>query len=457
MSDESPTRALVDFVVNTKFEDLPQGVIRASKRCFLDWVGVTVGGMKDPSVKILLDFIKETGGEAQASIMGYRIKTSVLHAALVNGTMAHALDFDDAHMGTRNHPSAPLIASLLALGEYKRSPGSQVLTAFVLGFEVATRMGLALGHGYYDGGWHATPVLGRFGVAAGVGKLLGLDGEKLSHAFGLAATQAGGLRISFGTMGKPFNSGKAGVDGALSAMLAERGFTACKEIFDESSGFGRMFSPQYDPNKMIRGLGKRYHLSEVSFKPYAACLAIHPMISGLISIRKEQSLDPESIEYINLRVAPICLSLGGNPNPRNGTEGKFSAYYCAALAVAKGRVGENLFTDELVHDPGMRDLMRRTRIRDRKSLEESEAFVEVALKNGSRFETHVTAPKGDPRNPLSLTEIVEKAKDLTRFLLPESRIEGAIALIRDLEKLENVGELVNLCCGVEPREPIAPA
>jgi 2-methylcitrate dehydratase PrpD len=456
MKDKSPTKALVDFVVNTHLKDLPEGVIQAAKRCFLDWVGVTIGGMKDPCVKILVDFIKEAGGEAQASVIGYGIKTSVLHAAFVNGTMAHALDYDDAHMDTRNHPSAPLIAALLALGEYKRSSGSQLVTAFVLGFEVATRIGLALGYAYYDEGWHATPILGRFGVAAGVGKLLGLDAEKLSYAFGLAATQSGGIRKAFGTMGKPFNAGKAGMDGALSAMLARRGFTASKEILDEASGFGRMLSEPFDPSRICEGLGNPYSVLDVSFKPYAACLAIHPVISGLIWIRNEHRLSAESIEHIHLQVAPVCVVLGDNPNPKTGTEGKFSAYFCAALAVAKGQAGAKLFTDDLVHASAIRDLMGRTTMRGNESLGESEAILEVVLKDGSRFMTHNTAPKGDPRNPMTLDEIVKKMNDLARPLLPDRKIKSVISMIGDLENLKNVLGLVRLCCIDEDSDRSAP-
>ena len=257
----SPTKELADFVINTGFEDFSEELIDASKRCFLDWIAVTIGGRKDPSVEILSHLIEEFGGNEQASVIGYGIKTSLLNAALLNGTMAHSLDYDDAHMYTRSHPSAPLIAALLPTAEYQKSPGFELVTAFILGFEVTTRIGLALGNTYYDQGWHATPILGRFGVAAGVGKLLGLDTEQLNDAFGLAATQVGGIRKSFGTMGKPFHAGKAAMDGLLSAMLSKRGFTASKNILDENSGFLSMLSSQGDLSPISNGLGKRYHLS----------------------------------------------------------------------------------------------------------------------------------------------------------------------------------------------------
>ena len=258
-------------------------------------------------------------------------------------------------------------------------------------------------------------------------------------------------------MGKAFNAGKAGMDGTLSALLAWRGFTASKEILDESSGFGRMLSAQFDPYPMLEGLGTRYSVLDVSFKPYAACLAIHPVISGLIWIREEHPVDPGSIERINLQVAPIGLLLGGNPHPKSGTEGKFSAYYCAALAVKEGQAGETFFTDELVQAPPIRDLMERTTMRGNESLGESEAVLEVLLKDGSRFTKHITAPKGDPRNPMTLDEIVNKVIDLTRHLLPDRKIKPVLSMIGDLENLKNVLGLVKSCCIDEDSERSAPS
>ncbi|MBW2345282.1 MAG: MmgE/PrpD family protein, partial [Deltaproteobacteria bacterium] len=332
MSHNKKTDHLIRFVTDTDFSKLPEGIIDASKRCFMDWFGVALGGMEESAVKIVLDLVKSTGGREQAAIPGYGIRTSVLNCALVNGTMAHALDYDDAHMYTRSHLSAPLIAALMPVSQYKNIHGSELVAAFVVGFEVGSRIGLALGNSYYDKGWHSTSILGRFAAAAGVGKLLGLSESKLNHAFGLAATQAGGIRETFGTMSKPFHSGKAAMDGILSVLLADQGFTSCMDILDSRSGFGSLFSTKYDPDLLTRNLGERFNLEDVSLKPYAACLALHPPITGLVSIAREHSLDAEVVERIVLRVAPICVVLGDNPSPESALEGKFSIYFCSALA-----------------------------------------------------------------------------------------------------------------------------
>ena len=214
-----------------------------------------------------------------------------------------------------------------------------------------------------------------------------------------------------------------------------------------------MLSSQRDFYPINSRLGKRYHLLEVSFKPYAACLAIHPAISGLILISQEHQPDLERIDHIVLEVAPICLVLGGNADPKSGIEGKFSAYFCAALAISEGRAGNDLFTNELVNAPSIRRLMERTTIRENTSFEESEALVEVISMDGDRFAKHITAPKGDPRNPLCFEEIVQKFVDLSKGMLPEHNIEKTISTIRNLEKLEDTSELIRICWAEEVLRP----
>jgi 2-methylcitrate dehydratase PrpD len=440
------TQVLSNFIFDSSIEDFTAEIIEASKKCLLDWIGVTLSGARDPSVRILIDLIEEMGGRRQATILGYGMKTNVLNAAFVNGTASHILDYDDAHEGTRSHPSAPLIPALLAISEYKNLSGSEFITAFVLGFEVSTRIGFALGKSYYNLGWHATPILGRFGAAAGVGKLLKLNRDRLAIAFGLAATNAGGLRRVFGTMGKSFHAGKAAMDGMLSALLSQKGFTGPEDILDGRSNFLEMFAQEYDPNQITQELGQTYQVLKDSFKPYAACLLIHPAIDGLIWMKENFGLNPNLIEQVHLEVSPLCLTVTDKVNPKDALEGKFSTYFCAALAIERGRVSESQFTQDMVDNGSIRDLMKKIKVVRNESLEETEANVRVKLKNGIQYSHHVDAPKGDPRNPLSFDDIVEKFKDLTHLILSERRMNQIIVLVQNLENLENFSKLIKLCC-----------
>jgi len=440
------TETLSKFVVQSQIEDFPDEVIETSKKCFLDWIGVAIGGMKDPSVEMLVNLIKEIGGKKQARILGYGMKTSILNAALINGIMSHILDYDDAHSESRSHPSSPLIPALLSMAEYKKSRGRDLITAVVLGFEVGTRIGLGLGKTYYEMGWHATSILGRFGSAAGVGKLLKLNEKQLARAIGLAATQAGGLRRVFGTMGKPFHAGKASMDGMLSALLASRGFSAPEDVLDGKSNFLEIFSGGYDPNRITQGLGIEYQVLKDSFKPYAACLLIHPAIDGLIWMREQGGFELDSVDQIDLEVSPLCMTVTDNPDPKNGLDGKFSIYFCAALALAEGRVQEGQFTQEKIKDRRVRDFMRKMKVLGVDSLKETEAHVVIKLKDGTQWERRVLTPKGDPENPMSFDEISYKFRSLAQDLLSGRQMDQIIHVVHNLERIEEPSTLLKLCC-----------
>ena len=439
------TEMLSHFVVRSRFEDLPEEAIESSKKCLLDWIGVAIGGMKDPSVEKVIDLVKEMGGVRQASVLGYGLKTTLLNAALINGMMSHALDYDDAHSGSRSHPSAPLFPALLAISEYHQLKGKEFITAFVIGYEVSTRIGLALGKTYYERGWHATSVLGRFGSAVGVGKLLNLNQKQMACAIGLAATQAGGLRKVFGTMGKPFHAGKAAMDGLLSALLASGGFDVPEDLLDGTSGFLQLFSPEHDPTKITQGLRKDFQILQTSFKPYAACLLIHPVIDGMIRMRGKHRFQLNDVERINLDVSPLCFTVTDKKDPKNGLEGKFSLYFCAALALSDGKVLESQFNPGNLKDHRIRNLMKKIRASSNDSLKESEARIAIQFKDGTRLKRLTSVPKGDPKNPMSFDEIIEKFNDLTHSLLSHHQRNKIILIVKNLESMENPSTLLKLC------------
>jgi 2-methylcitrate dehydratase PrpD len=440
------TEKLSDFVVKSVIDNFPGECVEMTRKCFLDWVGVTIGGMRDPSVELLIQLIREMGGLRQATILGYGTRTNVLNAALVNGTMSHVLDFDDAFSVVRTHPSAPLIPALLSVGEHIKSTGRDLITAFVTGFEVTIRIGLALGKAYYDNGWHATSVLGRFGAAAGVGKLLNLNNEQMCIAFGLAATQAGGLRDVFGTMGKSYHVGKAAMDGVSSSLLAKRGFTAPADILSKRSGFAAVFSPEYNPEMITDKSGSEYHILNNSFKAHAACLLVHPVIDCLISLREERHLNPEKVESVHLEVAPLNMKVTGNPEPKNSVEAKFSLHFGAAIAIIRGDAGNSIFVDEIIRDPLVTNLIKRITVSVDNSLGETEARVAVVMKDGTHCFKHVVAPKGDPANPLTFSELEKKFRDLTEKKISTKQSNGIVEMITKLEELDDIAPLVKLCC-----------
>lgn len=440
------TEQLAGFISGCKYDLLPDDVIAAVKRCFLDWIGVTLGATGDEGVNILLGVIEEQGGKRQASIFGSCVKTTMLQAALVNGTMSHTLDYDDAHDIIRTHPSAPLAPALLAVAECLQLSGKELIAAFVAGYETMVRIGYALGKQYYEQGWHATSVLGRFGAAAGAARLLGLSPDRTAVALGLAATQAGGVRDVFGTMGKAFHAGKAASDGLLSAFLARDGFKVPGDMLEETGHFSQVFSREYDPESIGKGLGSVYSLGDVNFKPYAACLLVHPVIDAMLAIRADHQPDLGQIEKIYVRVAPLNFKVTGDFDPQTGFEAKFSFPMAAALALVFGNVNHSLFTHSVLHDPSVRTVMGKIRAASDESMAENEAVVNIIMNDGRRYSSHITIPKGNPKNPMTFVELASKARDLSTKVLASDVVERMIATVAGLEKLKDTSELVRLCC-----------
>jgi 2-methylcitrate dehydratase PrpD len=439
------TERLARYVLETSYPSFPKEVVHQGKRCFLDLLGVALGGAKQPLSKILLKMVKDFGGQPQATILGHGLKTNVMNAALVNGAMAHALDYDDTHSGSLGHPSAPLIPAVLAVAEWKGLSGKSALEAFILGFEVETRIGLGMGMKHYDRGWHATSTFGRFGAAVAAGKLLGLSLEEMKIALGLAGTQAAGLRLVFGTMTKPFHPGKCAFDGVLSAILAQRGFTCAPNIIEGKKGYWEVLGDDSNLEPMVKDLGKKYEVLKNTFKPYAACLLTHPTIDAILEMRNKYNLKPEDVEAISCDVGKFCLDSAGQVEPKTGLSGKFSTYYCAALALAEGVAGENMFTDKKVQDPQIVALRKKVKAKVVPGYKDTEAKVTITAKGGKKYSAYVDTPKGDPRNPPTDEELENKFRSLAPSVLPQPRVDRLVETIWSLEKLGNVRQLIRLC------------
>ncbi len=440
------TEKLVSFVNEASYKNFPPEVIHQAKRCFLDLIGVASGGARQPLVKILLKTLKEAGGKPQATILFNGFKTSLLNAALINGAMAHALDFDDTHIGAIIHPGAPVIPAILAVGERVHPTGKSALEALVVGYEVEIKIGLGLGRKHYDRGWHTTSTCGRFGAAAAAGKLLGLTPPQMGRALGLAATQSAGLRLAFGTMAKPFHPGKSSSDGLLSALLAEKDFTCAANMVEGPNGFAKaMGDDDTDLNRMVKNLGRKYEILNNTFKPYAACLLTHPTIDGVFELKKRYNLKAADIDEISCEIARFCLDAAGQKEPKTGLAGKFSIYYCAALPLVEETAGEDKFTDQRVQSPQMVALRKKVKPRVNPAFKETEAHVTITAKDGKKYSTFIDKPKGDPRNPPTDLDLENKFRSLAADVLPPKKIDALVEIIWNLEKVKNLGQLIRLC------------
>jgi 2-methylcitrate dehydratase PrpD len=266
----------------------------------------------------------------------------------------------------------------------------------------------------------------------------------MKMALGLAGTQAAGVRLVFGTMSKPFHPGKSAFDGILSAILAQRGFTCAPNIIEGKKGYWEALGDDSKLEPMVKDLGKKYELLKNTFKPYAACLLTHPSIDAVIEMRNKYHLQPEDVEEIQCDVAKFCLDSAGQVEPKTALAGKFSTYYCAALALAEGVAGEDMFTDKKVLNPQMVALRKRVKARVVPGYKDTEAKVTITTKAGKKYSAYVNTPKGDPRNPPSDRDLEEKFRSLVSSVLPKSKMERLIQSIWKLDKVADIRQLIRL-------------
>ena len=329
------TRAIVRRTRPITHADLPGEIRALAGQCMQDTVGVALAGADDALVGMLRAELEEAGGAPQAGVWGSALRLPAGAAALLNGTMAHALDYDDVNLAMPGHPSVAVLPAVLALGEARGASGAEVMAAFVVGYETACRIGRALAPGHYDVvGFHATGTVGAFGAAAGCAHLLGLDEEQTLHALGIAATQAAGLKSMFGTMCKPLHAGKAAQNGLLAAKLAARGFVARTDSLECIQGFAATHSPDFRPEAALAEPAGGWHIRANLFKYHAACYLTHAGIEAARMLRERPGVTAERIAAITLRVDESTDRVCNIAAPRTGLEAKFSHRLTAAMALA---------------------------------------------------------------------------------------------------------------------------
>jgi 2-methylcitrate dehydratase PrpD len=432
---DGPGAALLRFVAERRFEDVPKPSVEAARLAMLDWWGVTVAGADEPVARLLRDALPEPDGPA--SVLGTARSASPCTAAFWNGVASHALDYDDTVLALPGHVTAPLLPGLLALAETRRLGGRALLTSFVLGVEVMCRVARALRPGHYRAGWHATATVGRLGAAAACGRLLGADLAGIDRAVGLAATELAGIHESFGTMAKPFQVGRAAADGAQAALLAAAGLTGPRTILD-TPAWARRLSPDWSPDRLVDGLGAEWAIGEVFFKRYPCCFATHAAITALLDLSPRPA--PAAIEAVVLDVCPTTLQVADQRAPRTGLGGKFSMTYCAASALARGHVRERDFDDAAVQDPGVQALAARVELRARPDLDEARARAAVRLRDGT-----VHAREADLRrlaDPERVgVELGEKFLELAGPRLGAAEAARLRDALRRVDELDDLGEL----------------
>jgi 2-methylcitrate dehydratase PrpD len=440
----SATRDLARFVAGTGYADLPPDVRHATRRCLVNATGVALHAAGDPALEILLGAFRDEGGARRATVWGTGTRSPLLLAALANGFLIHLDDFDDTHFPTVVHPSAPVIPVALALGEARRLPARDVLTAVALGVEVCCRVALGVHPWHYDAGWHITGTAGVFGAAAAAGRLLGLEAGPLAACFGIAGTQAAGVREVFGTMTKALHAGRAAQSGLLAALLAERGFSAPETILEGRRGFGAVLSARHDFARATEGLGQTWEIHNNGFKPYACGVVIHPLIDACLALRQRPGVRPEDVSTVEARVHPLVLELVDRPTIRSGLEGKFSVQHGIAVALVDGAAGPAQFEDRKAGDPLLAALRGTVTLVQDETLSEDAAAVRLTLRDGRTLEQRVEHATGSPGRPMTDAQLSDKFRALAG---PRLSLPGAEALLSALWRFDALDALPDFGAG----------
>ncbi len=438
-ADVSPTTGLARLLIEMRAAPPSPEAATVAKQCLLDWLGVAIGGRREPLVGILLDELAHDTNTGGCAVIGLGRRAPIDTAILINGAMGHALDFDDV-ITAMGHPTAPVAPAMLAVAERQGASGADALAALIAGVEAECRIGRLMGPSHYAKGWHGTATFGCFGAAAAAAHLLGLDEVQMLHALGLAGTQAAGLKSVFGTMAKPLHAGKAAQSGALAARLAARGFTSDTDILGSNQGFGATQSTSVNADAGLEAREQPW-VVDALFKYHAACYLTHNTIEAANALRIETPFVADAVEAVDVRVHATELGVCNIASPRTGLEAKFSLRMTCALALAgENTFDEGLFTDATANRADLVALRERVTVSP--TAPGPGSVVEVTLKDGRTLmrEIDVAVPVRDLIAQQAKLE--RKFRHLTAGALGEAGAEAAIEIVRGLEREPDLSRLL---------------
>ncbi len=449
-----PTQQLSSYLASLRYDVIPDHVVRRAEDLFLDWFGSALAGKDARPVLALENFSRMMGpSHGPSQILTSRKSTSSFFATLVNGAASHVVEQDDLHNSSVFHPATVIFPPALAVAQSEKIRGEEFITAVVAGYEMGIRIGEYLGQSHYKI-FHTTATAGTLAAAATVAKLLKLDETQFLDALGSAGTQAAGLWqfLQDAADSKQLHTAKASADGLLAAYSARDGLTGAKQILEGAQGMAAGMLGEGDTQYLISDLGKRWAITETSFKFHASCRHTHPAADALLKLRQEHGLKPENIERIRAYVYQAAIDvLGQVKKPQSIHQSKFSMGFVLALIARDGNAGVGDFTEEALRDTQLLDLHDRVEMILDTGIDAAYpnqwiSRVEVDTKDGQTLTMRVETPKGDPGNTLSREEIEHKATTLAGFRGGANATEMA-SIFRsawNITALDNVGDAFRL-------------
>ena len=409
-------------------KSIPASARRYATLSLFDWIMCGRAGAQQDLSKIIRNYILEDAGKKSATVFGSKSKVPSRAAALVNGTISHALDYDDTHFAHIGHTSVGIYPAALAVGEEVKASASAIRDAYLLGAEAACRIGMVLGRGHYQKGFHQTATAGAFGATVAAGRLYQLNAQQMRAALSLVATRASGLKSQFGTMGKPFNAGMSASNGVEAAALAKRGFTSADDGVGGPQGFVETHAESFDhvtpwqdppPGKFI--------FEDVQYKLHACCHGTHAMIEAL----KKAEVSGDDVESITVTTHPRWLKVCDIKQPRTGLEVKFSYVHLAAMvAYGVDTSAEKIFTDALAIDAKLINLAKRVKVVTDESYNDTTQSVVIKLTLGQS-----QSIRHDLSDRVPMVALEAGLRNKANGLLESTQAEKLWTGIAEIEKL----------------------
>jgi len=431
------------WAVQSRAQPLAPEVLHHAKRAVIDLHAAMISGAVTAPATLLEKALAEELDRGEARLALGR-KATMRAAALINGAAAHTTEVDDIYRDGIYHPGAPTIPAALALAHAQGASGAQFLRAVVVGYEISTRIGAAMGRAHYRY-WHNTGTIGCFGACAAAAELLGLDAARFAHALATVTTFSAGLQQAFrmDSMSKPLHAGRAAEAGLTAALAAREGVTGSLDVIEGDAGYGVAMSDGPDWDKALATLGREFHITRMTVKNHTCCGHTFAAIDGALALKAKMGLAAKDIQRVRVGTYKAALDVAGYEEPRTAAEGRFSLKYVVATALTHGSVRFAAFEPGRLEDPATRDLMRRVDVAVDAQLDaafpaQRAARVAIESRDGRREEFLQPTRIGDPDAPLSDAQLDAKYLELAAPVIGEAKARALLGRLWRLEALKSL-------------------
>lgn len=455
---EGASRRIAAHIAGLRYEALSPGTLRGFRRAVLDFTTCAIAGSAMPVSRALLSYYEAHDATRAATVLGSSARLSAPNAALVNGANAHGLDFDDGHTHGSAHPAGAIFPAVFAAAEQDNADSRSIALAAVIGYDVMLRIAAAMHPASARRGFHNTAIAGVFGAAAAVSALFELAPEQANHALGLAGSFSAGTReyLDEGAEVKRIHPGKAARDGLLCAEFARRGVTGPSKILEGRYGFFRTHAgDQVNWGRLFEGLGERFEIENVYFKPYPCCRHYHSIIDGICDLRGAHRISADEVARIDLGLYAVGVNGHDHKHCDTLLDAQMSAPCAAALAMVDGKVSAAQFLPQSLERPEMKALLPRIATHvdaecERIYPQVRSGAVRLTLRDGRTLESRVVHPKGEAANPMSDADLEAKFRVNCEPLVGAAACDALLERIAHFETAEGVHQLVSLVPAVPP-------